>query len=244
MITKMYSNNIKIADLNFIVHFRSCFAQKYIQDFLSTEKDKALGIEVSLVDQAILTKEALRLGGNLTLAEFSLLIEPLSNLLLRYNRFFFHSAAFLWHGKAFLFTAQSGIGKSTQLQHWLDLFPDEVEVINGDKPIIEKRGKVFFVHPSPWTGKENLSGTVSAPLGGIILLEQEKEDKICRLPAKEAVFPIFLQFLYKPTDTESVDLVCRYEQALLEQVPVWKLKNTGTPVSAQLTHGTLIEEGF
>ena len=236
--------NLKIAGLLISIYLRYDYTLNYFQSFICNTDVEELDIVIPPVDLERLGAEISRLGGDRAFAEYSLLIEPLSNLLLKHDRFLFHGAAFLWHGKAFLFTGQSGVGKSTQLRHWLKLYPNEIEIINGDKPIFEVRGTDFIVHPSPWTGKENLSGTRSAPLGGIIYLEQGKENTISRLSAKEAVFPIFLQFLYKPNDLESVDLVCQYEEALLQRIPVWKLTNTGTPDSAQLTHQTLIEEGF
>ena len=211
---------------------------------VSSEESEQCHIIVPPVDLDRLKEEKERLGGDKAFAEYSLLIEPLSNLLLRNKHFLFHSAAFLWHKKAFLFTAQSGVGKSTQLRNWLDLYQDEIEVINGDKPIIERQKKEFIVHPSPWTGKEGLGGIKSAPLGGIIYLEQGLDDKILRISPKEAAYPVFLQFLYKPTDVDSLNYVCSYEESLLSCVPVWKLTNTGTLQSAQLTHQTLIEEGF
>ena len=201
-------------------------------------------IIVPPVDPDRLEEEKERLRGDRAFAEYSLLIEPLSNLLLKHNRFLFHGAAFLWHGRAFLFTGQSGVGKSTQLRHWLAEYPEEVTVINGDKPVIQQTGQDFIVHSSPWTGKENWGSSGNAPLGGIIVLKQGSEDAMRRLSAKEAVYPLFLQFLYRPVDKESLDLVCRYEQAMLDRIPAWELTNTGTVSSARLTRQMLIEEGF
>ena len=205
---------------------------------------EGIDIIVPPVDKERLDEEIVRLDGDEPYAEYSLLIEPLSNLLLRHERFLFHGVAFLWHEKAFLITGQSGVGKSTQLRNWMKLYPNEIEIINGDKPVIENREGEFIVHPSPWTGKENWGGEKSATLAGIISLERASEDRIRRLRPQEAVFPMFLQFLYLPTDYESVDLVCSYEEQMLECAPIWQLSNTGTEDSARLTHQRLREEGF
>lgn len=221
-------------------------AKKYFEKWTEvlSSVEGSPDVFVDAVDSERLSKETSRLGGDRAFAEYSLLIEPLANRLLPCNRFLFHSAAFIWHGRAFLFTAQSGVGKSTQLRLWQESFPGETEIINGDKPVIERRRSDFIVHPSPWTGKEGWGGTKSARLAGIIFLEQGKEDHIRRLTAKEAAYPVFLQFLYVPSDVESVDHICAFEEAMLSKIPVWKLTNTGTIKSAQLTHQTLIEEGF
>ncbi len=213
-----------------------------------TESRRKFQTEPDITVYKLLTenvkKETDRLNSSPAYAEYSLLLEKAANPMLRHHRFFFHGAAFLWHGKAFIFTGKSGTGKTTQLRHWISLFPDEIEIINGDKPVIEQREKRFIVYPSPWTGKEGWNGRKSAELGGIITLKQGDHDQICRLDKKNAVFSLFLQFLYKPDSKESVDLVCGYEQAIIENVPVWKLVNRGTEESAKLTHDTLCGEGY
>lgn len=220
--------------------------QKYFKKY--TAEENVIGRQLDFTTKALseeaIAQEASRLSSDLSFAEFSLLLEQVANPVLRHDRFFFHGAAFIWHDRAFLFTGKSGTGKSTQLKHWLSLFPEETEVINGDKPVIEQRGKSFIVHPSPWTGKEGLNGSHSAELGGIILLEQGDQDEFFPLEKKKAVFPLFLQFLYKAEDRESVELVCGYESALLNNAPVFKLINTGTKESALLTRDRLIREGF
>ncbi len=195
------------------------------------------------IEKEKILKEAERLNSDLSFGEYSLLLEEVANPVLRHRRFFFHGAAFLWQGKAWLFTGKSGMGKTTQLNHWLSLYPEEIEVINGDKPIIERRDSSFIVHPSPWTGKEGYNGKGSAELAGIVLLEQGDHNEFLSLDRKEVVFPIYLQFLFLPKDKESVELICQYEEDLLSSVPVYKLINKGDKESAVMTHDILSKKG-
>jgi hypothetical protein len=200
-------------------------------------------LELPPVDADALVREQERLGSDPAFAEHSLLIEAFANPVLRYGRFLFHGVSFRWHGKALILTGLSGVGKTTQYHHWLSQFGSEIELISGDKSLIEVRDDSFLVHPSPWTGKEREQGTASAPLGGIVLLEQGTENTMRPLTRGEAVFPLLLQFLYRPVDTESLDLVCSYEEKLLSAIPVWKLVNRGDPESAALCYHTLKEDG-
>lgn len=241
----MVKQTVRLADLNIQFSFHYAGTRFYFKKFLDGTADgpESPDFCVPSVDLLALREETLRLNGNSPFAEFSLLVEPLANLLLGHGRFLFHGAAIQWHGKVFIFTAASGVGKSTQLRHWMHLFPDEISLINGDKPVIELRDTEFYVHPSPWQGKENWGGDHTALLGGIILLERGTENWIRRIPPKEAAYPVFLQFLYLPKDAWSVDKVCRFEEKMITKVPVWKLTNTGTPASARLTHDHLISEG-
>ena len=148
---------------------------------------------------------------------------------------------FLLHlDKAWLFSAPSGTGKTTQYRQWRRLYHDEVKIINGDKPILQFCDDgTIMVHPSPWKGKERMASMLKAPLGGIIYLQQGKENTIERMDSLEAAEPIYRQFLYMPETEEAVRRVCRMEDKLLRNIPVWKLVNKGDAQSAELTHHTL-----
>lgn len=245
----MYDLLLPLAGLNVAFLLRNQFTKWYFRRFYQTGPCSHAGnsdtqIFLPAVMEGSLRTETARLGNNQPFAEYSLLFENIANPILRYSRFFFHGAAFLWNEKVFLFTGKSGVGKTTMLRNWLQLYPDEIEIINGDKPVIEQSGDDFIAHPSPWTGKEGWNGKKKGKLAGIICLEQGKTNHIFRLSKGNAVFPIFLQFLYNPTDEESVDLVCGYEQNLLDSIPVWKFINDGTPAAAELSYKVLKKEFF
>ena len=186
--------------------------------------------------------------------EYNEICRPVTDALLPFGRAVFHALAFKWQGKAWLVTAPSGTGKTTHYVQWKRQFPDELTVMNGDKPLIEARddGKIW-VHPSPWYGKEAMHRDDSAELGGIILLEQSKENKIVRLRPiasfdrletqrsaadQSAVARIFAQFLFTCQNQEQVDGVCRIEEKLL-RYPLWLLSNRGDLESARLCRETL-----
>ena len=225
-------------------HATRLYFTSFILDKDSTDAVPADSwLELSPVDAEALVREQERLGSGPSFAEYSLLIESFANPVLRHGRFLFHGVSFRWRGKALILTGLSGVGKTTQYHHWLSQFGDEIELISGDKALIEVRDDAFLVHPSPWTGKEREEGAGCAPLGGIVLLEQGEENTMRPLTRSEAVFPLLLQFMYRPLDTDSLDLVCAYEEKILATVPVWKLVNRGDPKSAALCYHTLKEDG-
>ena len=176
--------------------------------------------------------------------EQSMLAILTSETLMSYDRILFHSAAFKWQGGAYLVAAPSGTGKTTQLCHWLRLYRDEIEIINGDKPLlyIPEQG-IPFVFPSPWNGKEDYGGTAAAPLAGIICLEQGPRNIFEPITVDRAVDSLFLQFLTFMRTPEQVHTVCRFEERLLRAAPVWKLINTGGPEAAQLAHDRILSCG-
>lgn len=171
-----------------------------------------------------------------------ILMARASSFLLPRRRVMFHGVSFVWREKAWILTALSGMGKTTQLRHWQRLFPGEIQIINGDKSVLSWEDDCSFrVWPSPWTGKEGDAGTLDAPLGGIVLLRQADHNAIRRIEPKESVMEIFQQFLILDEDPADLRRAGAMEDALLRQTPVWLLENLGDEESARLTHETLYE---
>lgn len=174
-------------------------------------------------------------------AEYRTLTELTSHFLLRWDCCFFHAAAVFWQGRAWLLTGPSGVGKTTQFRNWQSLFPGQVRMLCGDMPVLQRRedGSVW-VHPSPWNGKESLGDpTLSAPLGGIVVLEQGLENHISPLSVQDAIPKLISQFILRP-DTENEILgLAGLVDALLRSAPVWKLTNRGDEASTILLRQTL-----
>ena len=97
--------------------------------------------------------------------EYVLSCSYICDYLMSFDRIVFHGASFLWNDHAYIFSAPSGTGKTTQLMHWKSLYPNEIEIINGDKPILEIRKtdslEKIYVHSSPWKGKKNRTERVT-----------------------------------------------------------------------------------
>ena len=172
-------------------------------------------------------------------AEFKALCALTGRFLLRrYGCCIFHSVALLYRGKAWLLTAPSGTGKTTQFMNWRKLLPSEITMISGDMPVLEQLDGEITVHPSPWNGKESIGSFLSAPLGGIVLLEQGQENRIEPLPVREAIVSLIPQFV-TTADTEAEILtLCGLLEGLLHK-PVWKLVNKGDLASTELLRETL-----
>ncbi len=171
-------------------------------------------------------------------AEFKALISLTCRALLRWDCCIFHSVAFLFRDRAWLLTAPSGTGKTTQFMNWRKLIPAEIMMISGDMPVLERRGEAIWVHPSPWNGKEEIGSGHSAPLGGIVLLEQGGENRIRRMLTRESMEALINQFAGTPDTEEEIRAMCRVLDGLLH-TPVWKLTNRGDLASTELLRETL-----
>lgn len=233
--------NICLAGIPIQYSFRYVGTQSYFKDFICKTHTEVKTLAVTdalwerhknVVDDCISNEYA----------EFYALLGISSRELLKYGKCLFHGVAFVWHEKAWIITAPSGTGKTTQYRLWKHLYGDEIELINGDKPVIECRvdGSVW-VYPSPWNGKENYSGKASAQLAGIIYLEQAKYNKIERMSIRDLMIPIYRQFLFYGDYESEIRAVGKMENQILRTIPVWRLSNLGDEESVRMSHEMMLK---
>ena len=93
------------------------------------------------------------------------LYENLTQLLLSRDVLQFHCSALAMDGRAYLFTAPSGTGKSTHARLWRQVFGPRVTMINDDKPLVRRQTDGSWrVYGTPYGGKHNLQTNTSQPI--------------------------------------------------------------------------------
>ena len=174
--------------------------------------------------------------------ESKYLCEKTAVYLLRFDACLFHSAAFVWRGFAWLLAGPSGFGKTTQMVWWKQLFGEEVQVISGDMPILTTQSDgTIRVWPSPWNGKERWAGSISAPLGGVIFLEQKKENSISLIGPEESVWRCFQQYGCMPETEDEIHRLAALVDRTVSVYPIWLLQNRGDKEAALLTAHTILK---
>ncbi len=97
-----------------------------------------------------------------------------------------HSSVTVCDGRAYMFLAESGTGKSTHSRMWLENIPGS-EILNDDNPIVRVHDdgsvKVFG---SPWSGKTPCYRNASAPLGAMVQIRRSLSNAATPLSAFEA----------------------------------------------------------
>lgn len=156
--------------------------------------------------------------------------------LLEYNGLMMHSSAVVVDGKAYLFSAVSGTGKSTHTQLWLDQFGDRAYILNDDKPALRLIDGVWHACGTPWNGKNDLGRPDCVPLQGIAILRRCESNRIERLGSKAATFELLEQTL-KPSNkrAELLELL----DLLVTQVPVWQLHCNMEPEAALVSYNAM-----
>ena len=143
--------------------------------------------------------------------------------LIQFGGFMLHSSAVLMDGKAYLFTADSGTGKSTHTSLWQKAFgKDRVQILNDDKPAIRVAKEGVFACGTPWSGKTNLNVNTIVPLAAIGFLERSEENWIERRPGGEMIGKLMKQTV-RPPVKDKMDALLTYLDRVLTEVPVYAL---------------------
>lgn len=116
-----------------------------------------------------------------------------------FNTFLFHGSAISVDGEGYMFTAPSGIGKSTHAKLWCELLGDRAVMVNDDKPLIKINENNVIVYGTPFNGKHRRGNNISVPLKAICILERSETNNIKKITAGDA-YTMLLQQTYRPLD--------------------------------------------
>lgn len=191
-------------------------------------------------EQAVLRAEALAEG--LRPRQFS---EPfleravLQKLVAAYLRPFhillLHGSTVAVDGRAYLFTAQCGTGKSTHTRLWRQEFGARAVMLNDDKPFLHLASGTVMAYGAPWSGKHGLDENRCAPLAGVCVLERGRENRILPLSRAEA-----LPFLRTQACSPEADSLVA---ALAAAVPLWRMECTRDPQAARIAYHAMSAGG-
>lgn len=132
-----------------------------------------------------------------------------------------HCAYLEYQGKAMLFSAPSGTGKTMQAGLWEQY--RESRTVNGDKALLEYDGTAWTANGWPVCGTSGVCENKKLPVGCIVMLSQAKTNQAWRLRPAEAFTSLYGQITMNRWDREglvhSLDLL----EQLAGKVPVYHL---------------------
>lgn len=162
--------------------------------------------------------------------------------LLRFDGIMLHSSAVVVNGKAYLFTADCGVGKSTHTSLWVRVLGEKnAFILNDDKPVLRLENGVWYAYGTPWSGKHGINRNEKVPLGGICALNRGADNEISSFAGAEAIRTILAQ-TPKPGDAESRMLILTLLDKLITQVPIWKLRCNMDPEAAIVAYEAMSGE--
>lgn len=144
--------------------------------------------------------------------------------LIRFNGIMLHASAVVYDGKAYLFSAPSGTGKSTHTRLWLKYFgEDRAYILNDDKPAIRKAGGIYYACGTPFSGKVDMSRNEMVPLQAICVLKRGTENSIRLLGNDDALYGILNQTLRPSAKQNMMDMLDIVDD-ILKNIPVYELR--------------------
>ena len=142
--------------------------------------------------------------------------------LLKHGGFMLHSSAVAVDGRAYLFSAPSGTGKSTHTSLWKEVFGERAVIINDDKPALMLTKDKLIAYGTPWSGKSDLNVNTGVPVQGICVLERSQENFINRLSDGDAIFAVLNQTI-RSSDERFMSRLLDYIDSMMKYVPVWRM---------------------
>lgn len=153
-------------------------------------------------------------------------------LALFHNRLAIHSSAIMVKEEGILFSASSGVGKSTHTKHWISQY--SASFINDDKPLIYKHNGEFVVSGTPWCGKEFLHTNITVPVRAIVFLERG-DNLIINMSNKEKIVHLMKNSI-RPRNKHLMEVASKIIEELVYQIPMIRYQATIAPNSAQIIY--------
>lgn len=195
---------ICIANTTILIHsvYQSVF--NLCKEYLITE-DTAPDIEIYSTEEMIqreyeILKKRDESAESLQSVERLLIQRIISDSLIDRDIVLMHGAVIAVNNNAYMFTAKSGTGKTTQIRKWLKRVPGSV-VVNGDKPFVMLNKNGAYACGTPWCGKESMGNNMIVPLRSIVFMKRSNENRI-ETASFNGVFPALIEQTYYPSDTE------------------------------------------
>lgn len=154
--------------------------------------------------------------------------------IIRYGRFFLHASAVVYEGQAYLFSAPSGMGKSTHTALWTKNFPGSY-ILNDDKPVIFPENGHITAWGTPFSGKTDLQVNCGVPLRAICFLKQGNENSISRITEDRAI-ALTLNNTYRPKDREGMNLLLDLIGQVVESADMFEMSCRGEPEATEMSY--------
>lgn len=151
-----------------------------------------------------------------------------------------HASAVSYQGSGIVFTAASGIGKTTQAELW-NKYRD-AEILNGDKVFLKQEMDGIHAWGSPWSGSSAYAENKSAVLKAMIVLEQAKENSIRKLSGLEILEQVFPHIFLPLWDVRCENAVLDFMDHVLKTTDIYLLRCRPDEDAVSLTENVIFKK--
>lgn len=236
----MVNFKIKIANKVIEINAFNETTLRYCKDFLC---DGNADFVITLTEEDLKNEIINSVDNHLYVdEEISALYRKIADQLVENNIVVFHSSSIKVDGYAFLFTARSGVGKSTHTRFLNELLKDKFTYINDDKPLLEvKDDGELIIHSTPRNGKERRSTNTSAPLKAIIFLSRGETNSYKKIEDKSSEYFKLISQIYLPYDKAKRQKALQIADKIIKNVNLYEIFVTKDISAAEMTYERIIK---
>lgn len=211
---------------------------QYESNIITSNADMILDVNSSSYEKW--KKQHLELSDEL--AEYVYVGAIFNTKILDLNGIMIHSSAVEVDGKAYLFSASCGTGKSTHTKQWQKYFGTEKAIIiNDDKPVLRRMEDGWYVYGTPFSGKTDENVNKKVKLQGICMLERG-DNSIRRINPKEAI-PLILEQTIRPKkNVERLVKMTDILNQLLSEIPFYRMQCDISEEAVKMAYEKMKEE--
>ncbi len=145
----------------------------------------------------------------------------LEKVMIQQNSLILHCAYMCKDGKAILFSAPSGTGKSTQADLWERY--RGTRTINGDKALLIRKEDGWYAYGWPICGSSEICHNESYPVQAIVMLYQNPVNEVKKLSGLGAMKKLLAQVTMNMWNTEFQTHAMDMLEQLIGEVPIYEL---------------------
>lgn len=153
-----------------------------------------------------------------------------------------HASVVVNEGKAYLFMAKSGTGKSTHSRMWHRAVPG-TRLLNDDNPIVRllPDGQVI-AYGSPWSGKTPCYRNEQYPAGAFVKIVRAPANKLVRLSVLEAYALIYSSSSGYKADKRIADGLYETISGIVSSIPAYNIECLPDEDAAVVCHSGIIAD--
>lgn len=161
--------------------------------------------------------------------------------IIKYGGMLVHSSGIILNGEAYLFSADSGVGKSTHTRLWLNEFGEKVHIFNDDKPVLRIYGKSVTAFGTPFDGGSGIALNESAPLKAIVFIERGEKNSV-RVPgAREIIQKLYFQTAHMVNAETALAMLKNFEALINSDVNFYILTCNMNPEAARTAYNAIVK---
>lgn len=172
-------------------------------------------ISISLSDEYINSMQKKMVSGtNIGAVEEFSYAGKFCQKIIKYNAMLIHSSAIEYKGKAYLFSANSGVGKSTHTSLWRKAFGNDVKMINDDKPVVRIVNEKAVVYGTPFDGGSGIANNISASLGAVVFIERGESNSIRKAETPEIIKRLYFSTAHFVSRETAYNMLTNFEKLI------------------------------